>query len=221
MRSEGILGLVYNKLQSMVRLSGDCLGHVISQIYFSQIYLTQVIENEIPVQLRHLIWVFTRQNPQFFKEHWYTWETCREGKQFLRFFFFGFLYSKSLYSKMKQFAAERVVKHQLKRQKHFWQSSLSYKQIISGSVSTLILLFTTSPAFANSVDADQMASDQNPHCLSCSLWTEWIQYIMYFDWLIVNNGCGYINLFSGIKVKVSAVCLTFTKPITKLLCWQN
>ena len=35
---------------------------------------------------------------------------------------------------------------------------------------TLILLFTKTPTFANSVDPGQMASDQDLHCLLYSLW---------------------------------------------------
>ena len=64
---------------------------------------------------------------------------------------------------------------------------------------TLILLFTTTPTFANKVDPDKMASDLIRiytffHSV-CEF--ERKHYMMFSDWLIVRNGCGYFNYSAG------------------------
>ena len=64
----------------------------------------------------------------------------------------------------------------------------------------LILLFTTTPTFANSVDPDQMASDLDLHCLSFSLWI-WTKTLYDVVWLADSQKWVWlINLFSKRQV---------------------
>ena len=74
-----------------------------------------------------------------------------------------------------------------------------------------ILLFTTTPTFANSVDSDQKPSDQDLHYLSFSLWIwtktydviwladsqKWVWLIKLFSRIRV-RGCYTLSRFSGV-----------------------
>ena len=70
---------------------------------------------------------------------------------------------------------------------------------------TLILLITTTPTFANSEAPDQMASDQDLHCLSVRLWI-WRKTLYDVIWLADSQKWVWlIKLFSRIRVKVDNV----------------
>ena len=69
----------------------------------------------------------------------------------------------------------------------------------------LILLFTTTPTFANSVDPDQMASEQDLHCLSFSLWI-WMKTLYGVIWLADSQKWVWlIKLFSRIRVNTPII----------------
>ena len=69
---------------------------------------------------------------------------------------------------------------------------------------TLILLFTTTPTFANSVDPDQKPSNQDLHCLSFSLWI-WMKTLYDVIWLADSQKWVWlIKLFSRIRVNNDA-----------------
>ena len=57
---------------------------------------------------------------------------------------------------------------------YYWETDLSkelkYKSPFGINGLTLLLLNTTCPVLANSVDPDQLASDLYLHCLSLSMW---------------------------------------------------
>ena len=81
---------------------------------------------------------------------------------------------------------------------------------------TLILLFTTTPTFANSVDPDQKPSDQELHCLSYSLWI-WMKTLYDVIWLADSQKWVWlIKLFSRRRVKYLP-----DTPLIKSSVWNS
>ena len=67
-------------------------------------------------------------------------------------------------------------------------------------VLTLLLLNRTCPVLANSVDPDQLATDQDLHCLSLNMWIS-TKNLDQVIWLAGNKKLAwYLNLFSMTRV---------------------
>ena len=101
-----------------------------------------------------------------------------------------------------------------------WRTRENYPRInIKYSSLTLILLFSTTPTFANSVDPDlKKPSDQDLHCLSFSLWI-WTKTL--YDVIRLADSQKWvwlIKLFSRIRInKSSATVYVFIEKLENYL----